>query len=129
MRNSSLENIVNTSISQTFTRSINTSLTTFIMVFFLYIIGVSSIKMFALPLMIRIVAGCFSSICITGCLWYDMKRNQKTSNIQFFTDDDLLNSKKVNKKTQYSINESPSDIQTKPKHIFEKVGKKRKKHR
>ena len=77
MRGASLEEIVNVSITQTFTRSINTSLTTFIMVLVLYIMGVSSIKMFALPLMIGIVAGAFSSIFITGPLWYDMKKNQE----------------------------------------------------
>lgn len=77
MRGASLEEIVNVSITQTFTRSINTSLTTFIMVLALYIMGVSSIKMFALPLMIGIVAGAFSSIFITGPLWYDMKKGQE----------------------------------------------------
>ena len=76
MRGASLEDIVNASITQTFTRSINTSLTTFIMVLVLYIMGVSSIKMFALPLMIGILAGTFSSVCITGCLWFDMKKGQ-----------------------------------------------------
>ena len=79
MRGESLKNIVNSSITQTFTRSINTSLTTFIMVFCLYIMGVNSIKMFALPIMIGIVAGSFSSICITGSLWYDMRKNTEVN--------------------------------------------------
>ena len=56
-RDQSLEEIVNLSITQTFTRSINTSLTTFIMVLVLYIMGVSSIREFALPLMVGIVCG------------------------------------------------------------------------
>ncbi|MDO4325731.1 MAG: protein translocase subunit SecD [bacterium] len=67
-----LDEIVNTSISETFTRSINTSLTTFIMVFALYIMGVSSIRDFAMPLMVGIVCGTYSSVCITGALWYVM---------------------------------------------------------
>lgn len=67
-----LAEIVNMSITQTFTRSINTSLTTFIMVFVLFILGVSSIREFALPLMVGIVCGTYSSVCITGSLWYVM---------------------------------------------------------
>lgn len=68
----SLEDIVNRSITQTFTRSINTSLTTFIMVFVLFLMGVSSIREFALPLMVGIVCGTYSSVCVTGALWYVM---------------------------------------------------------
>ena len=67
------ENIVNTSISQTFTRTIYTSLTTFVMIFILYIMGVTSIKEFALTLMCGIVCGAYSSVCITGPLWYFFK--------------------------------------------------------
>ena len=74
----SLQDIVNLSITQTFTRSINTSLTTFIMVFVLFLLGVSSIREFALPLMVGIVCGTYSSVCITGSLWYVMTtRKQK----------------------------------------------------
>ncbi len=69
----SYKEIVNTSINQTFTRSIYTSLTTFVMVFVLYIMGVASIKEFALTLMAGIVIGAYSSVCITGPLWYFMK--------------------------------------------------------
>lgn len=66
-------NIVNTSISQTFTRTIYSSLTTFVMVFVLYIMGVTSIKEFALTLMSGIICGAYSSVCITGPLWYMFK--------------------------------------------------------
>ena len=73
-----LEEIVNLSITQTFTRSINTSLTTFIMVFVLFLLGVSSIREFALPLMVGIVCGTYSSVCVTGALWYVLTtRKQK----------------------------------------------------
>ncbi len=68
-----LAELVNLSISQTLTRSINTSLTTVIMVIVLYILGVESIREFALPLIVGIVAGTYSSVCVTGALWYVMK--------------------------------------------------------
>ena len=80
MRGNALDNIVNTSITQTFTRSINTSLTTLIMVVVLYIMGVSSIKAFSLPLIIGIIAGCYSSICLTGPLWFDLKNSNIGTN-------------------------------------------------
>ncbi len=67
------ENIVNSSISQTFTRTIYSSLTTFVTVFVLYIMGVASIKEFALTLMAGIICGAYSSVCVTGPLWYMFK--------------------------------------------------------
>lgn len=72
-RKDSLEELVNRSISQTLSRSIFTSLTTFIMVAALYILGVTSIREFALPLMVGIVCGTYSSVCITGALWYVLR--------------------------------------------------------
>lgn len=74
MGKSTLTDVVNSSITSTLTRSINTSLTTFVMVFVLYIMGVASIKEFAAPIMVGIVAGAYSSICITGALWFIMKK-------------------------------------------------------
>ena len=65
--------VVNTSITQTLTRSIYTSLTTFVMVFVLWILGVSSIREFALPIMVGIICGAYSSVCVTGPLWYVIK--------------------------------------------------------
>ncbi len=65
-----LAEIVNRSITQTLTRSIYTSLTTFVTIAMLFILGVASIREFALPLMVGIVAGCFSSVCLTATLWY-----------------------------------------------------------
>lgn len=66
----SLEDVVNDSVSKTLSRSIFTSLTTFFMVASLYIFGVTSIREFALPLMVGIVCGTYSSVCVTGALWY-----------------------------------------------------------
>lgn len=72
-REDTMIGVVDSSISQTLTRSIYTSLTTFISVFVIFIMGVSSIREFTLPLMVGIVAGAFSSVFITGSLWYILK--------------------------------------------------------
>ena len=68
-----VKEIVNLSITQTLGRSIYTSLTTLIMVVALYIFGVASIKEFALPLMVGIVVGGYSSVCLAGAIWYLFK--------------------------------------------------------
>ncbi len=73
-RKDSLETMVNESITQTLSRSIFTSLTTFIMVAALYAFGVSSVKEFALPLMAGILCGTYSSVCITGALWLVLRK-------------------------------------------------------
>lgn len=70
LKKDTLEEVVNRSISQTISRSIYTSLTTFVMVFVMYIIGVDSIKDFTLPLMVGVICGTYSSICVAGMLWY-----------------------------------------------------------
>ena len=62
--------IANKSITETLSRSIYSSLTTFIMVFVLYIFGVSSIKEFALPIMVGVVFGTYSSICLASAIWF-----------------------------------------------------------
>ena len=79
-----LDFAVNEAISSTLTRSINTSITTFITVFCLFLFGVSSIRDFSMPLMVGIVSGAWSSVCIAGPLWYDFvnmskKRKEKLS--------------------------------------------------
>ena len=72
-KNEDLPDLVNRCITDTLTRSIYTNVTTFIMVAVLFILGVNSIREFAMPLMAGVVAGTFSSICITGPLWYVLK--------------------------------------------------------
>ena len=69
----SLRALANDSITQTLSRSISTSLTTVVMVLMLLILGVTSIREFALPLLVGIVCGTYSSICIATELWYVMK--------------------------------------------------------
>ncbi len=61
---------INKSIGQTLARSINTSVTTFLTVGAIYVLGVQSIKEFALPMMVGIIVGAYSSICISGPIWY-----------------------------------------------------------
>lgn len=73
MTKETLAEVANKSLTQTLSRSINTSITTFIMVFMLYILGVSSIREFSLPLMAGLLCGAYSSICIATELWYVMK--------------------------------------------------------
>ena len=63
---------IDKSISQTLARSINTSLTTLFTVGAIYVLGVPSIKEFALPMMVGIIAGAYSSICISGSVWYTL---------------------------------------------------------
>ena len=72
-KNESLEELLNSCVNQTLSRSVFTSLTTFIMVLVLYILGVSSIKEFALPLMAGIVCGTYSSVCLACAIWYILK--------------------------------------------------------
>ncbi|WP_113675539.1 protein translocase subunit SecD [Vallitalea guaymasensis] len=77
MKRGDFKGVVDTSISQTMSRSINTSLTTFLMVAILYVIGVASIREFALPLMVGILSGTYSSIFIASPLWYVFKRKEE----------------------------------------------------
>ncbi|MCD8152551.1 MAG: protein translocase subunit SecD [Clostridiales bacterium] len=72
-RNTDLKLVVNNSITQTLSRSINTSLTTFIMVLMIFVLGVSSIREFTGPLMVGVVCGAYSSVFLTGAIWYMMK--------------------------------------------------------
>lgn len=69
-----LQEVVNRSITQTLSRSLFTSLTTLVMVGALYIWGVTSIRDFALPLMVGIICGAYSSVCIAGALWYVLRK-------------------------------------------------------
>ncbi|ONI39518.1 protein-export membrane protein SecF [Candidatus Epulonipiscium fishelsonii] len=69
--------IINKSIKQTLSRSINTSLTTLIVVLLLYIIGTDAVKEFAFPLVVGILSGTYSSIFIASPVWYEMRKNVK----------------------------------------------------
>ncbi|MPN35210.1 Protein translocase subunit SecF [bioreactor metagenome] len=74
IRKTGFADIVNKSIWQTFARSVNTSLTTLFTVLILYFLGVPSIKAFALPIIIGIVAGTYSSVFMSGNIWVLLKQ-------------------------------------------------------
>ena len=76
-RNTPISELVNISITQTMARSINTSLTTLLTIGMIYILGVNAIKEFALPLIVGIVAGTYSSVLIAGPLWVIWKSREK----------------------------------------------------
>ena len=64
------EELINKSVTETLTRSIYSSLTTFITIFILFLMGVPSIREFALPIMVGIVAGTYSSVFLSSVFWY-----------------------------------------------------------
>ncbi|MGG1312372.1 MULTISPECIES: protein translocase subunit SecF [Cohnella] len=72
-----LANVVNTSVSQTLTRSINTVLTVAFAAICLFIFGSESIKMFSLAMIFGLISGAYSSIFIASPLWYLLRRNAK----------------------------------------------------
>ncbi len=78
MKSADMADVVNISITQTLTRSIYTSFTTILTILILFIMGVSSIREFALPIMVGLICGAYSSVCITGTLWYVMKTKLNT---------------------------------------------------
>lgn len=65
-----LATIINKSVTETLSRSVTTSLTTFIMVFVLAVFGVSSVRQFAIPLIVGVISGTYSSILVAAPLWY-----------------------------------------------------------
>lgn len=69
--------IADESISQTLSRSINTSITTLITISALYILGVPAIKDFALPLIVGVVSGTYSSIFLASSVWIYLRKSIK----------------------------------------------------
>lgn len=71
--------IVDKSVHQTMSRSINTTITTLVVMICLLILGVSSIRNFAAPICVGVICGCFSSVCISGPMWNLLasKKNDK----------------------------------------------------
>lgn len=80
MKKDKYEDIVNTSIKQTLSRTINTSFTTLIAIVALYILGVDAIKDFAFPLIVGVIVGTYSSIFIASPVWYLLKTKLKDKN-------------------------------------------------
>lgn len=65
--------IANSSINQTLSRSINTTVTTLLTIGMVYILGVTSIKAFAMPIIIGIIIGTYSSVFVVGSIWATWK--------------------------------------------------------
>ncbi len=99
MNDRQLETLCNESVTQTLTRSIYTSLTTFIMVLVLFILGVASIKEFAAPLMVGIICGAYSSVCITSALWFIMRTRLRKKDASRVTGNQSVNRSSVPKGT------------------------------
>jgi preprotein translocase subunit SecF len=78
------KDIVNKSINQSFVRSINTTLVTFVAITVVFIFSeiyhIDSIRSFALPMMVGVVTGCYSTICIAGPLWVDWVQHKEKKN-------------------------------------------------
>ena len=72
-----IASVVNDSITQTLSRSINTSITTLLMVVVLAVLGVDSVRQFAIPLIAGIVSGCYSSVCLAGTIWFFLNKISK----------------------------------------------------
>ena len=81
-RQQTLAEVVNESVTDTLSRSIFTSLTTFFMVLALFIFGVASVKEFALPIMIGIICGAYSSVCLAGSIWYVLRKNSDSAAVK-----------------------------------------------
>lgn len=77
LRRATATELINTSVSQTLRRSIYTSLTTLLSILCLYIMGVSSIKDFSLPIIIGLIFGAYSSVCLAGSFWFILGRGKK----------------------------------------------------
>jgi len=77
MKKKSWADVVNVSVSQTMVRSINTSLTTLFTISMIYLLGVEAIKEFALPLIVGIISGTYSSIFIASTIWAVWKSREK----------------------------------------------------
>ncbi len=73
------EQLIDLSVSQTLRRSVYTSLTTLLTVASLYVFGVTSVKDFTLPIIIGIVCGTYSSVCLAGSIWYVMSKKPKVA--------------------------------------------------
>ncbi len=65
--------VVDRSITQTLRRSLGTTVTTMLPIIFLLILGVDSLRNFALPIMVGVISGCYSSVCVAGPLWNLLK--------------------------------------------------------
>lgn len=74
--------VVNNSVTESLGRTINTTITTLITVVLLYVLGVQTIKEFAFPLIIGILAGAYSSIFVASPFWAAWKEADRLAKIE-----------------------------------------------
>jgi preprotein translocase subunit SecF len=72
--------IADLSIGQTLSRTINTSMTTLIVIGALYVLGLTSIREFALPLLVGVIVGTYSSIFIASPVWSLVRSKMRMKN-------------------------------------------------
>lgn len=100
-KNMTPEGVANKSVKDTLLRSINTTITTLIMILMVAIIGVSDIKIFAFPIIIGLISGTYSSICIAPSLWALFQRVGKNrANFNLPPVEKKKNKKKVAKPSE-----------------------------
>lgn len=102
-KNMTPEQIANKSIKETLLRSINTTITTLIMILLVAILGVSDIKIFAFPIIIGLLAGTFSSICIAPSFWALFQRVGKKNRNNF-------NIAPKDKKSEKAVENEPKEM-------------------
>lgn len=85
-KKTSTEELVNTSITQSMSRSINTNIAVFVSITIVYVFAqiynIESIKDFALPMMFGTISGCYSTICIAGPLWTMWKNHEAKTRLR-----------------------------------------------
>ena len=82
VRKEELAGLVNDSIAQSFTRSMNTSISTLILLLALLFFGGQTTRIFVLAMVIGVVAGTYSSLCVASPIWYDIKMKQKGNHVE-----------------------------------------------
>lgn len=77
-----LSGIVDLSIAQSFTRSMNTSISTLILLLAMLFLGGETTRIFVLAMSLGVIAGTYSSLCIASPIWYEMKMHIKGNRIE-----------------------------------------------
>ena len=71
--------LINTSVTQTLRRTLFSTISSFVAVFMLYVIGVAAIRDFTLPIMVGLLFGAYSSVLLSGSMWYMMLKGKKAA--------------------------------------------------
>lgn len=110
MKKGSSEEMIDTSITQTLGRSLMTSVTTLIVMVPLLILAGDAIREFVLPLMVGIIAGAYSSICVCSPLYYEFSRH---SSLSKYEKQIMKNKKNKKKKYQGIVKEKKENTESK----------------